>query len=92
MHDQALAHERYGCFFSLLASGADNTTNADNDDAQYHLQRAVTLYKEWGANVKVTQLRRKYKALLGDVADESQHYGKNDDVIPTSILVNLDNS
>lgn len=56
LHELALAHELAGEFD--LAFGHQQT-------AAVHLREALTLYREWGADAKVKQLRQKFPALLG---------------------------
>ena len=52
---QALAHERFGEHALQLG---------DLNEALYHFERAITLYQEWGAHAKVSQLRSSHSSLL----------------------------
>ena len=53
-HVAALACERFGEFYLMLG---------DTEDASYRLQQAITYYREFGANSKVSQLQTKYSNL-----------------------------
>jgi hypothetical protein len=54
-HDQALANERLGDFFSRQRL---------KDDAKYHFSEAIKLYQKWGGHVKCERLHRKVQVLV----------------------------
>jgi len=56
--DRALGHERYGEHLCRL--GLDYAS-----DAEFHLNEAVRLYDEWGAQAKVEHLQKVHGERLG---------------------------
>lgn len=55
MNDRALAHERFGEY--VLSRG-------DTSDALYHFDRAIQLYRDWGAHAMIKTLKAKHTELL----------------------------
>ena len=50
IHVQALANERFAIYLEEIG---------DTQEAEYRFKEAITLYQEWGATLKVQQLKNK---------------------------------
>ncbi len=60
--DEALGNELAGKYF---------LSQNDSYWAEVYLSRAITLYSEWGANGKVSQLKQQSQSILGDINENS---------------------
>lgn len=58
--DEALGNELAGKYF---------LSQNDSYWAEVYLSRAITLYSEWGANGKVSQLKQQSQSILGDIKE-----------------------